>query len=79
MKFQVGDTVRRIEDQWCGMRIGDIGTVIAVNSVGDIAIKEYGGNDYWHSARCFELVKKQQKIIKKLGIANFMDSLDKRK
>lgn len=77
--FKIGDRVKRIEDDYQEMFPGDIGTVIAVDIFGDIAIEEFGGSGKFHSAYKFELVKeKPKKIIKKFGIAVFMESLNKK-
>lgn len=57
-KFKVGDRVRRIYDEWLGMKPGDIGTVTAVDEDGDdIGIAEYATNEHSrHLSRNFELV-----------------------
>jgi hypothetical protein len=77
--FKIGDRVRRLEDEYCGMNPGDIGTIVGFNDVGDISILEYGGIKKRHSAWKFELVKeKPKKVIKRFGISDFVDGLNKK-
>jgi hypothetical protein len=58
-KFNIGDKVRRIEGEWCGMQPGHVGTIIGFGDDGEaMFLAEYsqagrGG----HSPKYFELVK----------------------
>lgn len=60
--FKVGDKVRRFRYEHLGMKVGDIGTVEAVNMY-SIALDEYkddfGGG--WHDSINFELVLEEEK------------------
>ncbi len=61
MSFQIGDRVKRIADGHLGMRIGDIGTVVAITPGGSLVLEEYPGADGpgSHVASNFELVQRQ--------------------
>jgi hypothetical protein len=74
--FKIGDKVRRIRDSFGGMETGDVATVSGVLNTGDLQLIEYSGN---HSVFNFELVKKTpKKVVKRFGIADFMDGLNKK-
>ena len=51
-KFKVGDKVKRINQQWRGMKIGDTGIIINNNEFG-IHIKGYGSG---HACNNFEQI-----------------------
>ena len=55
-KFKVGDLVRRVSGGLAGMSIGDVDTVVALNSTGasGIELKRFGVG---HHAPYFELVE----------------------
>ena len=52
-KFKVGDKVRRVKDEWYGMRVGDVDTIKYISSDLTISLHKYGSG---HSSRSFELV-----------------------
>lgn len=54
-QFKVGDKVRRIEGSYQGMEVGDIGTVVCVDS-SCIKIKEFHRGQGRHDKSMFELV-----------------------
>jgi len=77
--FKIGDRVKRIAGDFCGMSPRDIGTIIFILDNKNISIEEYGGIEKKHISSNFELVKeKPQKIIKRFGIADFVDGLNKK-
>lgn len=43
MSFQIGDRVKRIADEHLGMRVGDVGTVVAITPGGSLVLEEYTG------------------------------------
>lgn len=52
--FKVGDKVRRIANEYNGMKVGDIGTVKQDERVGHVLLHEYG---LAHDVRYLELVE----------------------
>ena len=42
MKFKVGDVVERVIGEWNGMKVGDTGTVIEIDTTG-VILKEWNG------------------------------------
>jgi hypothetical protein len=56
-KFKVGDTVRRISGNNCGVNEGDIATIIGVHSDGDYYTLDKGHLSNSHNECNLELVK----------------------
>ena len=76
--FKIGDKVKRINGSFGGMNKGDIGTIIEINESG-LKLKEYVGTHVTYNLKLIELMKeKPKKVIKRFGIANFMDELNKK-
>lgn len=85
-KFKVGDRVKRIADVHCGMNTGDVGTVLDVNSTGNLKFSEpeynqgsSGSADVWHAARKFELDAPTPTAAPDLKPTNPKDAIGNRK
>jgi len=57
--MKIGDRVERINSEHQGMKVGDIGTIIAFHADGSLHLKEYGELNISHSECNFKVVMKK--------------------
>ena len=76
-EFKIGDKVIRIKDQHMGMYVGDVGTVIDLDFLGDklmgVMLNEFEGK---HSIRNLKLVKENVEENKMSGKDNKIDNIN---
>ncbi len=60
MEFKIGDLVRRINDSFGDVLVGDIKEIVAINATGGLSLK---GDEFWtYSPENFELVDVEEKL-----------------